>query len=433
MKNITAKIHNRIFNNELLQNVSLTLLLFFAGLVNSRRHIAMINIPLIDKIIFILFGVLFIINVFTITINYFHSRGEFFRINKYWLPLIIIILLKYIILFSQAFYSFITNKQTTTVQIINFLVEYRIFSHIKYLIKLMINLIIISILAIRIDNFSKLNSSIAAFGLGSAIAPIVGLIFFPDLIGRRISDVNGVYFAGSFWNMSVIAFVSSAWLLIGNAHSKENRLKKYIYLFLVMTMFFGGIAGLSRGIVVSGFVSTLVYIICLRDIKKLFKIVAILVVLILIIQLQFGVVFEKLKHRLDRLANIKNEARINIWKDYIEDIKSFFILGASIEGHKVFSKTGHGPHSVLLNWWSQFGIFAVIGFIWLIWGIWKSASFIYKNLSVEQGAAVYAWLFAYLSLSMINETGFNELPFYTAMGIIFAWGNLAKRYIIRNG
>src|SRR5690606_17721858 len=120
MKNITAKIHNRIFNNELLQNVSLTLLLFFAGLVNSRRHIAMINIPLIDKIIFILFGVLFIINVFTIIINYFYSRGAFFRINKYWLPLIIIILLKYLIMFSQAFYSFITNKQTTTVQIINF-------------------------------------------------------------------------------------------------------------------------------------------------------------------------------------------------------------------------------------------------------------------------------------------------------------------------
>jgi len=27
---------------------------------------------------------------------------------------------------------------------------------------------------------------------------------------------------------------------------------------------------------------------------------------------------------------------------------------------------------------------------------------------------------------MINETGYKELPFYAAMGILFAWGNLAK-------
>jgi len=65
--------------------------------------------------------------------------------------------------------------------------------------------------------------------------------------------------------------------------------------------------------------------------------------------------------------------------------------------------------------------FAAIAFIWLIWGIWKSASDIY-NLSIEQGAAVFAWLFAYLSLAMINETGYKELPFYAAMGILFAWG-----------
>jgi len=423
MSNTIVKIYNKIYDNDLFQNGSLTLLLFFVGLVNSRRHLSILKIPFINRIILIIFAALLAVNLFIIVINHFRYKELYYKIgiNKYWQPLIIIILVKYLILFLQVTYTIITHKLT----IDNLIADYPIYWHVVNMIRIIVNFTIIFILISRIDNFSKLNSSIGAFGLGCLIAPVLGFIFFPNLIGKRISDVNGVYFAGSFWNASVIAFVSSAWLLIGNICNNQNKLKKYIYLLMAMTMFVGGIAGLSRAIVVSGVVSLLVYIICLRDIKKILKIIALLLIFILVVQLQFGIIFENFKARLKSISGIRNEGRIKIWKDYLEDINDFFILGEPLEGYRIFSKIGQVPHSVLLSWWSQFGVFAAIAFIWLIWGIWKSASDIY-NLSIEQGAAVFAWLFAYLSLAMINETGYKELPFYAAMGILFAWGNLAK-------
>ncbi len=425
MNETIPKIFDNLF--DFFQKKSLSLLVFFVGLLNSRRHIAMLNIPFIDKIIIILFTVLLIINFFIIFINYFHSKKSFLKIeiNKYWLPLILIVLLKYLILFLQILYIFI-NKISYNNLTINLFSNYPIYSHIKNMLRFIVNFFIIFILTSRIDSFSKLSSTIDAFGFGCSVAPIIGLVFFPNLIGKRISDVGGVFFSGSIWNASVIAFVSVGWLLFGNIYNNDNRLKKFLYLLIPIIMFVGGIAGLSRAIVVSGFVSLLIYIICLKDLKKLIKIIAILIILIIIIQLQFGIIFENFKERLKAKSKISNEGRIQLWKDYLEDIKSFFFLGESIEGYLIFSKTEQGPHSVILNWWSQFGIIAVIAFIWLMWGIWKSATYIYKNLGVEKGAAVYAWIFAYLTLAMINETGYREFPFYTAMGIIFAWGNLAK-------
>lgn len=430
MNDTIVKVYNKIFDNDIVRNISLTLLLFFAGLIYSRQHLVMLNIPFIDKIIIVIFGVLFLINIIVVIINHFHSMRSFYEMNRYWIPLLAIILIKYFILFSQLLYSLVINREYYDGQIFRIIMDYPIYSHIKNVIKFIINFAMIFILTERINNFSKLNLSINAFGFGCVSAPIIGLLFFSDLIGKRIINVNGVYFSGSFWNASVIAFISSAWLLIGNLHNKKNKLMKLINIFMAIIMFIGGIAGLSRAIVVSGFISILIYLICLKDIKKLFKIVVIVIIVILIVQFQFGFILENFKTRLERKGKIWNDGRIDIWKDYIEDIQSFFILGEPIEGNKIFSKTGQGPHSVLLNWWSQFGIFAAIAFIWLMWGILKSASNIYNNLSIEQGAAVYAWLFAYLSLAMINETGYRELPFYTAIGIIFAWGNLATNKLI---
>ena len=427
MNNTIAKIYNKIFDNDFCENTSLILLLFFTGLINSRRHIAMFKIPFLEVIIILIFGLLFVLNILMIIFKCFIYKESPYVTDKYWKPLIIIILLKYIIIFSQILYSFLINKLTSDVQTLSLAANYPINSHVNNLIKFIINFTMIAILTTRIDNFCKLNLSISAFGLGCAIAPIIGLIFFPNLIGRRISYVNGIFFAGSFWNASVIAFVSSGWLLISTLKNIEKPFGKFINLFLAVIMFVGGIAGLSRAIVVSGFISMLIYVICLKDIKKLFKIIAILIILVLIIQSQFGIIFENFKLRLQKKGDIRNEGRIKIWKDYLEDIKTFFILGEPVEGYKVFSKTGKGPHSILLNWWSQFGVFAVLAFIWFMCGVWKSASYIYKNMTIQQGAAIFAWLFGYLSLAMINETGYRELPFYAAMGIIFAWGNLVKR------
>ena len=58
MSNTIVKIYNKIYDNDLFQNGSLTLLLFFVGLVNSRRHLSILKIPFINRIILIIFALL---------------------------------------------------------------------------------------------------------------------------------------------------------------------------------------------------------------------------------------------------------------------------------------------------------------------------------------------------------------------------------------
>jgi len=90
--------------------------------------------------------------------------------------------------------------------------------------------------------------------------------------------------------------------------------------------------------VVSGVVSLLVYIICLRDIKKILKIIALLLIFILVVQLQFGIIIENFKERFKSISGIRNEGRIKIWKDYLEDINDFFILGNLLKDIESFRR-----------------------------------------------------------------------------------------------
>src|SRR5690606_36677579 len=118
------------------------------------------------------------------------------------------------------------------------------------------------------------------------------------------------------------------------------------------------------------------------------------------------------------------EPRIEIWRDYMEDITKYIFFGEIEGNYTIYSVTRQGPHSVLFNWLVQFGLLALIGFLFLIKGLFNSVKKIKNKFPIETSAAIYAWIAAYLAVAMINETGFEQLTIFAGFGIILGWGNI---------
>lgn len=386
--------------------VLIVILAFFAGIYNIRKYMPLLGVAFMENVIVLLFSLFVILNISLIYIQACMRDNREYFMRRYWIPLLVVVLFKFLLWFVEDPRYFLTN-------------------HSSFALGIVLNLTLVWIFATRIGSLVRLKQCVLALGVGCSTAPIIGLFSFPFLIGSRPQWVRGHYISGGFWNPSVVGFVSSAWLLVASITVEPSKHHKRFSITMSLLMCVGGLAGLSRATLLVALVSVAWYLFRSKNIKTIAAVGLISALFLALMFGLFGTVVENLVSRVN-IAEIGNEARVKIWISYLSNLNRFFLVGAPIDGHKVFSNHYQDPHSILLNWWSIFGIFGLLGFIWLMWGLTKSSRKVAIYLNHKQGLGIATWIVSYLSLALINQTGFSDPSFYAAMGLILAWGNIAN-------
>lgn len=386
-------------------------ILFLIGFLNSKPYIDFMGYSSFSQSLLFIFFIITILMTFITIINMAFKRDEIKLSSKYWVILAIALVIKYIFLFIQFPSTFLPGRP-------NFYPALTMF----------MTILLIFIVTENIKSIQSLRLGMWALGIGVFISTLIPIVLFPEFIGTRISDINGFKISGGFWNQSVISFISAGFILFFLFVYEKNRLLKTSAFLMFITLILGGVFGLSRALLLSVTASIFIYLIISNNIRKYLKGILIVSVLIIISSYMFSDVIEQITTRIDGGINIEEEARVDIWSDYIKNVPDYFFFG-EIEGdYKKYSSSAKkfGPHSVLLNWFVQYGILALIGFIYLMFGIYKSAKKIYRYQGKEFGAVAFAWLVAYLSVAIINETGFDQLTIFAGIGIMLSWGSIVK-------
>ena len=261
--------------------------------------------------------------------------------------------------------------------------------------------------------------------LGCAVAPAIGFIFFPNMVGTRVAVVEGVSFSGGFWNSSIVGMVTTFWfsLCLMEYYFKKQAVLLWLLLGVIIM---GALVGLSRTAFVSLGSSLLVYFFLSRSFsKRIWLLLLFLAVSILILR-NFDLVLYNMQSRLGQHSNLLNESRILIWQDYLAHISEYWMFGVSTEGYRVFSMEYMGPHSIFLNWLVRFGIVGLLGFLWLLYGVFLSVKKIRVYFSRERYARVMAWTVSYITLVAYNETGFQVPSLYAIFAFIFVLAEIGQ-------
>lgn len=397
-------------NNNYGYQKIIVLLMFIVGLLNSSIYFSFMGVNVLNVFLLLLFYSLIGFMCFIILLNYLYKRkGKIVYSFPYWLILTIAVMLKFIILFIQFPLSFLPGED-----------NFNLFIS-------MISILLLMIVLIKgIHNMYYLKATIWCFGIGASFSASIPLFFYPEMIGQRTSLINNYVFTGAFWNSAVISYISVGWLLIAISIDEKSKIKKWILMSMFLLLVLAGLAGLSRATLVSLIISVIVYLIMSNKFKEYLKVIIFTSFLLLVSFVTFQEPIENFGKRFNSEIVIEDESRINIWNDYIENIPDYFFLGEIEGNHLKYSKTDQAPHSVLLNWLAQYGILGLLGFGILLIGILKSIQDIKLRHSKQVAAALYAWLAAYLSLGLINETGFSELAVFGGIGIILSWGNIIR-------
>lgn len=404
-------MHNKVVKgNFKIEKYIILILVFIAGILNSQQYFTFMGYSVINKLSLVIFYSLLLLIIFINIISYlYYKRCTSNTAVFYTIILLTSVLLKFLILFIQKPALFFPSS--------SWFLEW---------IQILSNLLIMIILIINLRRINDIKSVIWSLALGLSVSVLIPFLLFPEMIGTRSVMVNGYSFTGAFWNPSVIAYISVGWLLIAISNLEESRSKRLILVALFFIIILGCLSGLSRASLVSIILSISIYMVITNKITKYFKILLVLIASIFILMYFFPEPVERFTDRLNNGYDITDESRIFIWKDYLEDIPDYFLLGELEQNYKRYSVTDHGPHSVFLNWLTQYGILGLIGFVILLYGILISVIRIRLRISKHMVAGLIAWLAAYISVATINETGFMHLPLFCAFGIILAIGNIAR-------
>lgn len=387
-------------------------IVFSAGLMNSTDFINLIGLNELNTVVRIVFHLLLVSLFFLLLIKNILIRKTILpETFPYWIMLLFAVLFNFFILFIQNPSGLLPGGAYF----------FELF-HFISILSIMI------ILASVIETLNGIKVAIWGLGLGAAFSALIPFLF-PEMIGSREAEFQGHYFIGGFWNSAVISYISVGWLMVSLSTVEKSKIKRFFLISLFLIMAFGGLAGLSRATLLSVIVSVCVYLIFAKKIKKYIKVIISGLIIILLVLTLFPDLVLNFSERLEGGIEIEDESRTKIWIDYLEDLPSYFLFGALDGDYTKYSIFGMGPHSTILNWLSQYGILGLLGFVILIIGFVSSIKNIKRLFPVETTAALYAWLAAYLSVALINETGFKQLTVFTAFGIILAWGNVSKKSI----
>lgn len=394
----------------------IVILMLVLGLLNSSDYFNFMGVSILNKILSLLFYSLLSFMIFIIISSYLYKKkGSGVSSYPYWLILFIAVILKSIILIIQNPMSILPGG-----------------SNFSLLITIMSCLLLLIVLTKSIHSIYYLRTTIWSLGIGASFSGIIPLFYYPEMIGFRDALVNGYHFGGGFWNSGVISYISVGWLLIALLAGEKSRIKKIFLVSMFVLLALAGLSGLSRATLVSLIISIVVYLIMSNKFTQYLKVLMLTSILLIISFFVFQEAIDNFGKRLDSGNGVTDEERVVIWKDYIEDMPDYFIIGETEGNHKKYSKTGSGTHSILLNWLTQYGILGLLGFSILLLGVLKSIKNIRLKESKQTAAALYAWLAAYLSVSMMNETGFKELTVFAGIGIILVWGNLTRDIEMKN-
>lgn len=388
--------------------ILLFILVLIAGLRNSADYFNFIGLSVLNFLLELSFYALFGVLFFLLIINNLLIVNRFsLNTVKYWIVLFLAVFLKFFILFVQSPAWVLPGG--------------------RYFFEFYHTLLILFLMVLIVGTIRDINgvkNSVWGIGIGAAIAGVLPVLLFPEMIGDRSILVQGYHFSGGFWNAAVISYMSIGWLTIAVSTIEKSKFKRFFLFSLFLIMAFGGIAGLSRATLLSVVISFGVYLLFIRKFKMLINITIIGVIIVALTVVFFPELTQNFSERMEGGINIEEEARTDIWLDYLEDLPDYFLFGAIDGNYTIYSKYGMGPHSALFNWLVQYGILGLLGYIILIIGLIISIKKIGNSTSMETTAALYAWLTAYVSVAFINQTGFNEMTAFIAFGIIFAWSNI---------
>lgn len=289
-------------------------------------------------------------------------------------------------------------------------------------LNLITNFMLMFVLTITINSINDFEIGIISMALGALPSAIIPLISRPDLIGQRIIEVGDESFIGGFWNGPMISFITIGWILIALAQRKNiSRKWKMIFLSISILTFFAGFAGLSRALLLATGVAFIIVFVFSNNIKNRLRLLILLILGFILLNSVMPEVVSNLLNRITMNSSIGDESRMYIWKSYLANIKEYFYFGA-FPKYRLLGPTAFtaGPHSVALNWLVQFGILGLIGFVYLLWGILSEILQVFNNKRME-GVFLLAWLFSYLALSMIGETGFFEMSAYAGFVYVLNW------------
>lgn len=389
----------------------LVVLVFLAGMMNSRQYLEFLGLSQLYNFLelgyYCLLAVLSILTVINILYKKVNVPTSAF---SSWILLFIAVISKLLFLFIQFPRLFLFGQKYFTETILYFS-----------------SFLLIFLLLLHIKSLKNIKSTIIALGLGASFSTIIPIIFFPEMIASRISVVSDTNFYGSFWNASVIAFMTVGWLLIAHSNIEVVRWKRIILNGIFILFTFGSLAGLSRASFIAFVTSIIIYMMLSNNITKYLKLVFYFCVIASSMYILFPEIIESLLFRFEGGISIEEETRSQIWKEYLRNIKDYLWIGEMQGDYRKYSTGGYAPHSVLLNWLTQFGIMGLIGFVVLLFNVFNNIRIIQVKQSKRVAAALYAWLGAYLSIALINETGFDQLTLFAAIGIILAWGKEAKK------
>lgn len=392
-------------------HISLFLLVFIAGLLNAQSYIVYMGFYRFNNMLVTsLYILLLIITIYFILSFLYKGNKISIYSTRYWILLVVVVVFKYFILILNNPSVFSNDSFYST------------------FVKFSANITIMLLLIIGLKGITNVKKAIILFGIAASFSAIIPLAFYPEYIGTRITTINGFKFTGAFWNASLISYISAGWLLFSISTFEKSKLKRNIYICLFLLLVLASLAGLSRASLLSLIMATLTYLIFSNKLSEYIRLLLVACAIGFILFIFFKEPIDNFQERLEREVNIEEEPRFSIWLDYLEDYQDFFLLGTMDGNHRKFSSTGQGPHSVLLNWLSQYGIFALMGYVFLILGLLQSIHIIGKHYGKQTSAALYAWLVSYLSVALINETGFSELTVFVAFGMLIAWGKQVRNH-----
>ncbi|WP_345242028.1 O-antigen ligase family protein [Pontibacillus salipaludis] len=342
-----------------------------------------------------------------------------------------------VLVFSIMFFEMLKNKKINTkikyfvpltLWIVTKSALLTLFVSGEYLPRnLIAGILTMGIFVLGIKNKKSLILMLWAFIIGAFLSALIPLILSPEMIGYRSGRVDGVEYRGGFWNFPLISFISTGWLIIALIHLKRNKKTTFINSLFLITITIAAFSGLSRSLLLAVSVSVLFYLVLVRKFRVLAIVTVLGGLLLTYIPILFPFLIEQYQTRVELEAlSFQDEPRIFIWQSYLNNIPQFFLFGA-LGDYRQFDNLGRGPHSVLLNWLVQYGIIGFLGFTYFVIGIMGSIRKVRLNFK-SQSAALAAWLVAYLSLALINQTGFFEASIYTAFGLIIIWGRVTKVY-----
>lgn len=407
---------------ETLKYFSLYLLAFLIPLLNAKGYFYVLSIGFFSKTLTLIMVALMGIISCSIVLRRSHKNVP---AVKYVIPILIIFLLKYVLLFIQSPDSFFGRGIAEKLAVAGSSTAAGLYLEEAYY--LFMSLTIMFIVVHWVDSFQVFSNVVFYLLLGSFVGPMIVIIAFPDEIGMRSISLAGIGMTGGVWNSSLISFITVFWLFVA-ADRFFQKIKRISGRLMLIVVVFGSLAGLSRSFYIAAIFSLFVYLLLLQNFKK--KIFFMILVILggVIFCLCFPAVVDAILIRFNQ-TEIGRESRLDVWQDYLSNLSQYWISGVWKDGFRHFSVEELGPHSIFLNYLVRFGVLGLLVFLWLLFGILKAVSLVRRRFPSHFSAAVAAWLGAYLAMVSYNETGFLTVSFYASMALVLALGQIAEENV----